>query len=193
MTSALLRPFFGGAITCHVPSDWRDVSDIRQVPDHQECWQSPAGQVFVVEILQRHDDVTDDQAASFFFHDLAQANGVATTQQDGEEGTQFTAAATAPPVGSMNNTFLPKDAIVRGGVGRQLAAKGPGDPRQRRLEKEWVRVDLCVIRLPHVTTDILITLTSPQTTPLAEFVMGFDLVFLQMLESFCIVDWTLFG
>ena len=30
---------FGGAITTSIPSSWRDVSQVRQVPDHQEVYQ----------------------------------------------------------------------------------------------------------------------------------------------------------
>eukprot|EP00977_Amphora_coffeiformis_P029782 scaffold42784_cov214-Amphora_coffeaeformis.AAC.9 len=40
------QPLFGGAMQCLVPADWRDVSDIRQVPvsafygtDRQACRQ----------------------------------------------------------------------------------------------------------------------------------------------------------
>merc|ERR1712170_184349 len=66
------RPLFGGAISCDIPSAWRDVSDVRQVPDHQECWQEIDGAVLVVEILDRQ-EVGDHSAASFFFADLARA------------------------------------------------------------------------------------------------------------------------
>ena len=30
---------YGGAITAILPACWRDVSEVRQVPDHQEVWQ----------------------------------------------------------------------------------------------------------------------------------------------------------
>ena len=53
---------FGGAMTCEIPSEdgWRDVSDVRQIPSHQECWQQiqqenddvGGGRVLVIEILQ---------------------------------------------------------------------------------------------------------------------------------------------
>jgi hypothetical protein len=72
------RPLFGGAISCEMPTPWRDVSDVRQVPDHQECWQELDGAVLVVEILQRQ-EVDDVNAASFFFNDLAESNGIAST------------------------------------------------------------------------------------------------------------------
>lgn len=184
-----IRPFFGGAITCDVPTDWRDISSVRQVPDHQECWQSAAGHVLVVEVLQRHDEVTDEQAATFFFRDLAEANGIPASSA--EDSTQFTVANEMPSIGSN----LPPDATVHGGIGRQLVAQGrdtdiAGNPRQ--LEARWVRVDLCVIRLPNVTSEILITLTSPQM-PLAEFTMGFHALFAAVIQSFRIADWTLFG
>jgi hypothetical protein len=32
------RPLFGGAIQCQIPSDWRDVSTVRQVPVRYSSW-----------------------------------------------------------------------------------------------------------------------------------------------------------
>mmetsp|Transcript_3374 Transcript_3374/g.5832 ORF Transcript_3374/g.5832 Transcript_3374/m.5832 type:complete len:238 (-) Transcript_3374:224-937(-) len=102
------RPLFGGAIDIDVPSAWRDVAEVRQVPDHQEVWQdctiegkAPSelvaaaaqgaqggaisiegtGGVLVVEILGREEDVSDDAAAKFFFDDLAESNGAVDEEE----------------------------------------------------------------------------------------------------------------
>ena len=33
------RDLYGGVMTISIPAEWRDVSDVRQVPDHQEVYQ----------------------------------------------------------------------------------------------------------------------------------------------------------
>ena len=69
------QSLFGGMIRCQIPKSFRDVSDIRQVPDHQECWDDPISKkVFVIEILERQEHVTDNNAAQFFFNDLVEYN-----------------------------------------------------------------------------------------------------------------------
>ena len=57
------RPLFGGAITVIIPQGWKDVSEIRQVPDHQECWQFE-DRLLVVEILERMGGV-EEEASQF--------------------------------------------------------------------------------------------------------------------------------
>ena len=92
--SLVQQSLFGGALSIAIPINWRDVSDIRQVPDHQEVFQdcsafSPllskdgsgqsitkgTGGCLIIEILERQEEVKDENAAAFFFQDLAQANG----------------------------------------------------------------------------------------------------------------------
>jgi len=64
-----------------MPPVWRDVSQVRQVPDHQEVWQGEkveggvGGSCLVVEMLALEDDVPDADASGYFFNDLADANG----------------------------------------------------------------------------------------------------------------------
>ncbi|KAK8076119.1 Mog1p/PsbP-like protein [Apiospora phragmitis] len=38
MTSYQTTPLFGGALVCDLPSNFADVSKLRQVPDNQEVW-----------------------------------------------------------------------------------------------------------------------------------------------------------
>jgi len=141
----------------------------------------------VVEILGREASVSDDEAAEYFFRDLAEANGIASP-----DGMQFVKLITEMP---FTATDLPPTAVIRGGIGRQRVAQGrdtdvAGNPRQ--LEAKWVRIDLCIVRLPSVSTDLLITLTTPGEA--AQDTMEYlDGTFLTILQSFRIIDWTLFG
>ncbi|KAL3807629.1 hypothetical protein ACHAXA_005259 [Cyclostephanos tholiformis] len=86
---------FGGAIVASIPPDWRDVSNVRQVPgesvrgasssfvvrsssvslvgNNQEVYQDCAdgsGSVLIIEILEYQRDVDDVDACSYFMDDL---------------------------------------------------------------------------------------------------------------------------
>jgi len=154
-----------------------------------------------VEILDRETSVTDEQAAEYFFRDLADANGIVSA-----DGIQYVKSLTPPemptPTMDQNNDNLPSNdaaadvVVVRGGIGRQLVAQGrdtdiAGNPRN--LDTKWVRIDLCVIRLPSVATDLLITLTTPGELVPQATMEHLDGTFITILQSFRIVDWTLFG
>lgn len=141
-----------------------------------------------MEILARETSVTDEEAAAYFFRDLAEANGI--TQPD--EEMEFHTIPEIPLLG----TELPNTAKKFGGVGRQLVRQGrdtdiAGNPRQ--LTPAWVRIDLCLIRLPHVESEILVTFTSPVETATTASMTTWDEIFVRMIQSFRVVDWNLFG
>ena len=143
------RPLFGGAMSMDVPSDWVDAADIRDVPDNQEMFfGKDNGATLIIELLGRKEEIPDDAAANFFFHDLA----------DVAEATGRAVAATEPvtarPIG-------PPDAIVNAVSqachGTQQIAKF------RETATNDVAVFLQVIRLPKPTsTEIVLTLSAPQ-------------------------------
>ena len=143
----------------------------------------------MVEILDRQASVTDAQAAEYFFRDLAEANGVGASSE-----MEFQTMSVVP---RLESSSLPPTARTCGGIGRQLVRQGrdtdlAGNPRQ--VTAAWVRVDLCVVRVPHVESEILLTFTSPMDqTGAASLLSEWDELFVQMLQSFCIKDWTLFG
>mmetsp|Transcript_14900 Transcript_14900/g.20293 ORF Transcript_14900/g.20293 Transcript_14900/m.20293 type:complete len:252 (-) Transcript_14900:129-884(-) len=193
-SSLTKQDLFGGAISCSIPSQWRDVSAVRQVPDHQEVYQdcmtisSPAaatsadyvgtGGCLIVEILQRQDDVSDVDAAKFFFDDLADANGCASAEEHGWS----ILASQVVTVGSGSSStkddkeeddspqnLVPKlSETIRTActcIGYQKIAMGRdydfGGDRRTDQEIRIAKVELCAIRLEDVDTDLLITLTMP--------------------------------
>jgi hypothetical protein len=188
-----VRTLFGGAITCQLTpdDDWRDVSDIRQVPDHQECWQDIEGRLLVVEILDRQSNVTDEQAAAYFFQDLAEANGMKAPD------LKFYPQPELTNTSNMNSAAgLPDSAKVCFGTGYQKVALGKehdiaGNPRTQQVQS--IRVELCAIRLPSVGTELLTTLSSPSDENLQETSSQPTEAFARILGSFQIQDWTLFG
>ena len=187
--TATARALFGGAITCQLTpdDDWRDVSDIRQVPDHQECWQDIEGRLLVVEILDRQSNVTDEQAAAYFFQDLAEANGMKAPD------LQFISQS---ELMNLAGAGLPDSAKVCFGMGYQKVSLGKehdiaGNPRTQQVQS--IRVELCAIRLPSVGTELLVTLSSPSNENLQEIISQPTEVFARILGSWKIEDWTLFG
>ena len=60
------RMLFGGAIESVVLQRFEDCSLLRQVPDHQEVFADACSdQSIIVEILQREEDIPDDQICQF--------------------------------------------------------------------------------------------------------------------------------
>ena len=56
---------FGGAFQIDLPDGFVDVSDFRQVPDHQEVWaEAKTDRSAIIEILERVDE-KDEQSALF--------------------------------------------------------------------------------------------------------------------------------
>jgi Ran-interacting Mog1 protein len=192
--SMVERSMFGGAMTCQLPEHWRDVSDVRQVPDHQECWQDlHVDSVFIIEILELQRQVAANQAADYFFRDLAESNGCDPAHMS------FTAdepvAATSSTSSWIPRFFVDADAVLCSGSGYQKVAMGrdtdiAGNPRPNQ-EIHNVTIQLCVIRMPHQSTDLLVTLSTPSTVDTNEQKQK-DL-FRDILSRLQIREWSLFG
>lgn len=170
------KGLYGGAITCNLPSSWVDVSEIRQVPDHQEVYLGPQNESLVVEILEHQTTKSDNDAARYFFEDLAEANG--STQNN-----TFTIVSMGAQSGSNDRCIC--------GIGMQEIRKGKetdiaGNPRDVPLVR--VQVELAVVRLPQVQTDLLLTLSRTKETPDTELSTDFQ----QVLSTLQIRDWSLF-
>ena len=172
------RDLFGGAICCEIPADWKDISTLRQVPDNQECFQAATEHVvFVIEILERQDQIADINAAEFFFQDLVESN----------QATNTSFTASSPSTFAIQG--LPADSVVATGFGFQTIALGRdtdifGNPRQQEIAT--VRIEVCVVRLPTQKTDILLTLSAPQDVDL-------EPVFRKSMSTFQIRNWSLFA
>eukprot|EP00752_Nemacystus_decipiens_P003955 g3621.t1 len=150
---ATLRKLFGGAMECLLPSAYVDVSDIRQVPDHQEAFVSREdGVSVVIEVLSFETEIPTDPdgkdsggaSARHFFDDLASANGASISTVDFCE--------------DMTDSIMPNLSTYAKAalVGRQTVAKFREDG-----PPEAVRLFLVNVRLPNVGTDLLITVNVP--------------------------------
>ncbi|CAM9762846.1 unnamed protein product [Pylaiella littoralis] len=149
---ATLRKLFGGAMECFLPAAYADVSDLRQVPDHQEAFVSREdGISIIIEVLSFEAEISseldghgDGASARHFFEDLTAANGASSSACD---YCADLSDSIMPKLGSYSKAVL---------AGRQTVVKFRGDG-----PPESVRVYLVNVRLPNVGTDLLITANVP--------------------------------
>ncbi|KAK9020756.1 hypothetical protein V6N11_010773 [Hibiscus sabdariffa] len=179
------RPLFGGAISTLFPLRFQDVSNIRQVPDHQEVFVDPAyDESLIFELLDFKHEVGDDGSAVWFLRDLA-------IEQDGEgfmlleQSTVVEApglcyknipAIVTTAIGQMlleqsivveapGLCYKNIPAIVTIAIGQMAVSKG----RQGREAQNIIKVYLANMRLKEVGTDVLFTAYEPiLINPLSE-------------------------
>jgi Ran-interacting Mog1 protein len=212
------RQLFGGALSCQIPADWIDVSDIRQVPDHQECWRddgdgTSAPSLLVVEILEWQPEIANENAAAYYFQNLAEANdatgpGKAQFTQQQHQQQQEQQEPSSSLLQMIGQGQLPASAAQCFGTGYQKVAMGREFDmagNRRHQEVHWIRIEICVIRLPHVGTDLLVTLSTPsnaslhQSNTIAATNGDVDIcdeptdLFRQIMSTLRIRDWSLFG
>ncbi|KAF4360246.1 hypothetical protein F8388_020537 [Cannabis sativa] len=152
----LERPLFGGALASTFPQRFQDVSNIREVPDHQEVFVDPSrDESLIFEILELKEEVGDDGSASWFLQDLAseqEAEGCVVIEQS--------AVTEAPGL-----CYRSTPAVITTAVGQMAISKG----RQGREAQNVVRVYIANVRLKEVNTDILISAYEPiRINPLSE-------------------------
>ncbi|AES96655.2 putative ran-interacting Mog1 protein [Medicago truncatula] len=190
------RPLFGGKISSTFPNRFQDVSDIRQVPDHQEVFADPSrDESLIVELLEFKPDIADDGSAAWFLQDLAR-------EQDAEGTVVIEQSGVLEAPGLMYNNI---PAVVTTAVGQMAISKG----RQGREAQNIVKVYLANLRVKGVDTDVLITAYEPIViNPFSESAdtvgagmavpasqagcMSMDEVFKLAATSFKVYDWSLF-
>ncbi|KAI3516422.1 hypothetical protein L1887_15337 [Cichorium endivia] len=191
------RPLFGGAISTTFPLRFEDVSNIREVPDHQEVFVDPArDESLIFELLELKHDVADNGSATWFLQDLAREQGA-------EGNIVFEQSAVFDATGLQ---FRNMPAVMTTATAQMAISKG----RQGREAQNLVKVYLANLRLKEVGTDVLITAYEPVfINPLSESAnsVGPGLtvpavqsgrtamteVFKQAVSTFKINDWNLFG
>ena len=197
-----------------------DTSTFRPVPDNQEVWLSPEFKdgCFVAELLQFQGEPTQDNPLPYFFRDLAIHNSV-------EEGKYWLVEDSCQVYHNLpfepEQQFVLGDVIARQddnthpsasssqitvstGIGLQCVSSRssyvqhlppPFDQLQPKQEASWVQIEICLLRLSNVQTDILITLSKPLLAASA-VKNGADIThgkeFEKICKSFKIVAWSLF-
>eukprot|EP01118_Nematostelium_gracile_P006041 TRINITY_DN1931_c0_g1_i1.p1 TRINITY_DN1931_c0_g1~~TRINITY_DN1931_c0_g1_i1.p1 ORF type:complete len:182 (+),score=41.01 TRINITY_DN1931_c0_g1_i1:43-588(+) len=178
------KQLFGGAITCDMPQRFLDISEVREIPDNQEGFcDVHTDQSIIIELLSRS-NVNDQDSAKFHFDSLAEDNQAV--------GSQIT-----------HTEVLTDDDIphLRGNyvvlcIGKQQVSKF------HETSTNTVNITMCLIRLLQQQTDIVINFNEPiaispqssshNATPSSDPNDNLTM-FKQMIKSFRIVDYSLFG
>ncbi|KAF4318653.1 hypothetical protein BBO99_00001453 [Phytophthora kernoviae] len=186
----MLRPLFGGALSCEIPDGFADVSTFRQVPDNQEVFANAhTDQCVIIELLQYEDSISNKDSAQYFFNEIAQSNGC---------GPDEVSVLLNEPVDAQNGPTIHKDHVTTLAVGDQRVAKF----KEGEDAKNVVRVYLGNIRLPGVTTDVVLSVSAPmRINPASSSQGAFQFednsevaaaIFKEALKSFSVLDWSLF-
>jgi hypothetical protein len=183
---------FGGAISIILPNAFDDISTIRQVPDHQEVFVDRNSEIsFIVELVNFDSDVSDANAPGHYFSDLAECNEAKNVKID--------SSGIVSVRGFM--PLLTEKSVVKCAIaGRQTVSKF----RREDAPLEIVQILLVIVRLPHVGTDILISVNVPFVESLAPIKIEdlFDLrtqahpatrVMAAALHSLHVRNWSLFA
>ncbi|KAI9105022.1 hypothetical protein DFS34DRAFT_605464 [Phlyctochytrium arcticum] len=194
-SSASTRQLFGGGITADIPESFLDASIMREVPDNQEVFVDQlTDQSIILELLELAAEASDDEAAKFHFQQLADDNDASESQ----------ILSIEHPDPSTSIPSISSPVHISTLVGQQTVAKfRERDPQARN----FVAIYMAVIRLPHVTTDLVLSYNHPlslgaassSNSALAESGghVGVPEVamdnFQKLLRSLRIVDWGLFG
>lgn len=145
----MLRKLYGGAIEAELPIEYKDVSAVREVPDHQEVFiDEQTENSIIVELLQYEEDKDDKDAIYHYFNDLATFN-------ESSQAYVLSTSIVAEP------TFMPcidgkytKLALI----GKQLVSKYRTRPG---VSVDNVYIVMFLLRLPDVSTDMLISVNIP--------------------------------
>ncbi|KAL8909314.1 MAG: hypothetical protein Q9207_000324 [Kuettlingeria erythrocarpa] len=147
--STVFRPteLFGGAITVALPDRYADVSNIREVPDHQEIYLDASGfNSIIVEIAERvSEPSTDEEALKFHFHDIVDEHDTSSIYHTGAANLANLQPDT--PCYTLLASTTPPPA-TNGNAGRPLTPT-------------FTAVILTLIRLVPQSTDIVVTINIP--------------------------------
>ncbi|KAJ2873221.1 hypothetical protein FB639_004238 [Coemansia asiatica] len=181
---------FGGAIHMDVPSSLVDVSQFREIPDHQEVYASKTSdQNLIVEILEPVEQ-KNHEALIYHFEQVAETNESAESQ-----------IVSIEPI-DINQSFGVDQAFVL--VGSQTVAKF----KEQRDADNLICVFMALLRVSRFKADILVTMNLP--VRISEKSSSFESVretggipqvdiekdkseFVAVVESLVIKDTGLFG
>ncbi|KAI4997517.1 hypothetical protein ZWY2020_052859 [Hordeum vulgare] len=143
--SSTRRPLFGSTVSTAFPVRFEDVSNIREVPDHQEVLVDPArDKSLIYELLDLKGEVEDGGSVLWFLRNV-------TNEQDAGDNLH---SGTIELTGLRSGEAL---AVAGTAIGKLAVSKG----RQGREAQNIVRLYLANIRLKNAATDVVITAYEP--------------------------------
>eukprot|EP01132_Coremiostelium_polycephalum_P004887 gene4887-6095_t len=186
----IVRPLYGGAIEVILPKRFIDISQYRQVPDHQEVFvDEHTEQSVIIELLERQ-PVSDQESLSFHYNVICEEAGILPEKRI----LVNSRAITTKEMPNFPDSF-PKYLLLA----QQKVAKF------NETAENTINVYMAIVRLERAKTDLLITLNeaieiSPEsssinavktTTPSSDHTL-IESLFLSILNSFKIKDYGLF-
>ncbi|KAI9670197.1 MAG: Peptide-methionine (S)-S-oxide reductase [Alyxoria varia] len=206
------KEIYGGAITAELPTDYLDVSNLRQVPDNQEVYLSKAGLTSIIfDILERaeppdHPCETDEEAIKYHYQDVISAG---YGQAEPKGGNEDSAGSEETKIYDISRDDIPS-------LGPQIpaysliASQNHAHNATTSADKpgpDFTVVLLNLIRLEAQKTDILISINIPHTPGEFENANEVDVPSARngplmraalehrdkILHSFRIENWGLFG
>ena len=189
------RPLFGGAVSCCIPAEYVDVSSFRQVPDNQEAFSDPqSDRSVIVEILEYVSavELAGTSPPTYFFNDLAEANGA-------EPGSVRVVSSTAVPAAQACPALPAAEVEVYRLTGEQRIAKTAG--AGAAATASLVTILLLNIRCASIQSDIVVTMNVPSApggggdddSDAAKGGAEAAAMFDALARSFTVHDWSLFG
>ncbi|KAK4203587.1 hypothetical protein QBC40DRAFT_346190 [Triangularia verruculosa] len=192
-------PLFGGALTVDLPSNFADVSKLRQVPDNQEVYIDKDGFTsIIVDIIERVHTTADDS--------LERDAKALTTHLEELVGVED--AAETVQVWNTTETqisHLSEDIPAYTLIATQTHKQREGE-RERQGAPDFTALILTLIRLEKEQTDILVTINVPHIKgeydeEEIDLAMGKQGELIgdaveyasRIWESFDVKDWGLFG
>lgn len=184
--------------------------------------------MLVIEILEHQIDVTNNDACAYFLKDLADSNEASSSTEeishyvtvnlhhedddyDDEMKTKwFPNLSLSIPASTTDEKCCAciargSQRVMRGGGSKE----GPSANKNNDDDAahQWINVDICVLRLPTIQTDLLITLSTPHKeekcdTTIPSSCKSEDMhsvsdqygsFFQEILKTFNINDWSLFA
>ncbi|KAH8584682.1 RAN guanine nucleotide release factor [Cryptosporidium sp. chipmunk genotype I] len=140
------RKLYGGAIELNIPKEFDDISNVRDIPDHQEVFVDKLSECsIIVEILDLVDSVGRGNVAEYYFKDISEFNNSLDTKIIYSE-----------PLSAYSN-----DLQISKCIGSQILDKRYPEGIQR----EELNLYLLLLRIVPKRADIVISFNSPSRFP----------------------------
>ncbi|KAL8404590.1 hypothetical protein RB594_009446 [Gaeumannomyces avenae] len=153
MSTFKTTKLFGGALSSEIPEQFADVSQIRQVPDHQEVFIDKDGFTsIIVEITERVGPAgstpeIDGKALSVHLEDIVGSDEVDGVKVWNTTDTEFSRVSPEIPAYTLIATQKPR--------------QDPRSPGGSTAAPDFTALILTLLRLEREQTDILITVNVP--------------------------------
>jgi len=184
------RSLYGGALSVLLPSNFDDISAIRDVPNHQEVYaDASTDQSIIIELNQLDSHIEDTDCCIYHWNELARSSDAAshnviTHGQLGESDVPY-----------FSELLRNNQATAHYIIGSMNISK------YRETAVNTVHIYLAVIRLKHVTTDLLVIMNVPQHfnphsssygRPIVDNTVNKHVIE-TVLKSLRVNDWSLFS